>query len=278
MYADDAALVYKAKTIEQLFFDMQHDLNIISRWFYDNGLTVNATKTKFIIFSSTDRFSNVNQNLWLGREKIERVEYTNYLGLILQQNLKWNMHIEHVNRKLVKFLGILRHSSYMLPTKEKKNLFYAHVHSQICYLNIIWQNAPIYVINKITITLNKFMRVIFWEQYLDPNIRTVNLYSSNQIMNFNQTKFFESALFIFKVKRNLIKHNFDLQTISELHHYNTRNVDNINLMAPRTNYIRFGCLYPAISNFNNLPSSLKQIISLYTFKRELKKFVLETIL
>lgn len=277
LYADDAAIVYASNSTEQLFQDMQHDLNLIHRWFYDNSLTMNATKTKFIIFSSTNRFCDLNYDLWLGEEKLERVASTTYLGLILQQNLKWNLHIDQTHRKMVKFLGILRQSSHMLPMKEKKNLFYAHVHSQICYLNIIWQNAPNYVTSKISTTLNKFMRTIFWEQYLDPNTRTIDLYTNNNVLNFSQIKHYESVLFIYKVKKNLIKHNVDLQSLSEIHHYETRNVDNIRLTIPRTNYMRFGCIYPAIVNFNNLPIYLKNIPSIYTFKKVLKKYVTENI-
>lgn len=277
LFADDASIVYKGNNIDTLFEDMQHDMNLIQRWFYNNGLTINVAKTKYVIFSSTDRFNDVTHNLFLGQERVERVENVNYLGLMLQQNLKWNIHVDQVHRKIVKFLGILRRSSHMLPEKEKKNLFYAHVHSQICYLNIIWQNAPHYVMNKITVTLNKFMRVIFWEQYLDPNVRTLDLYKNNHVLSFSQINFFESTLFMFKLKHNLIKHNLDLRSYSELHRYNTRNVENFSLVTPRTNYLRFGCIYQAISNFNSLPLNLKQISSLYNFKNELKQFVMDYI-
>lgn len=278
LFADDAALVYNANSFESLYQDMQHDLNLLQQWFFNNGLTVNASKTKYIIFRKNDQLDNIYYDLWLSGEKLERVVSLAYLGLIVQQSLRWNLHVEHIHKKISKFLGMLRQSSYMIPLKERKNLFYAHVNSQICYLCIIWQNAPNYVISKISITLNKFMRTIFWEDYLDPNVRTVDLYKNNYIMNFAQLKYFESALFVYKVKNNLIKHNLELQSLSELHRFNTRNMINIQIRMPRTNYIKLGCIYPAIINYNNLPLNLKTITSIHIFKNSLKKYVIENII
>ena len=77
-------------------------------------------------------------------------------------------------------------------------------------------------------------------------------------MNFNQIKFYESALFIFKVKNNVIKHNLNIQLLSDTHHYSTRNHNNIRLAMPSTNYIRYGCVYSAIVNYNNLPMNIKK--------------------
>ena len=44
--------------------------------------------------------------LHLNGNEIERVRRFNYLGLILQANLSWNMHISHISLKLSKTIGI----------------------------------------------------------------------------------------------------------------------------------------------------------------------------
>lgn len=218
-----------------------------------------------MIFSSTDRFNSINYDLFLGSNKLERVQVHSYLGLTIQQNLKWNNHIDSIHSKIVKFLGMLRRTSYMLPSKERKCLYYAHVHSQLTYMNIVWQNAPAYVLNKIIVTLNKFMRVIFWEQYNNLETRTYDLYTCNNMLNFTQIKFYESVLFIYKIKNNLIKTNLNLRTNRDFHSYETRSVNNLRTLAPRTNYLRLGCMYSAIVNFNNLPVNISNIVPLCRF-------------
>lgn len=274
MYADDSALVYSSENIEELFENMQHDLNLINNWFYNNGLTVNGTKSKYMIFSSTDRYNTSNYNLHLGASQLERVQDHTYLGLVMQQNLKWNCHINSVHSKIVKFLGMLRRTSHMLSPKDRKNLYYAHVHSQITYMNIIWQNAPAYAINKIATTINKFMRIIFWEQYNNPQTRTVDLYISNNMLNFEQIKYYEAVLLVYKVKNNLIKNQLHLQSSRDIHRYDTRSADNLRIVTPRTNYLRLGCMFSAIVNFNNLPEQISNLVPINRFKKALKAHIM----
>lgn len=277
LYADDAVIVYSATNVNELYRDMQEDLNLIYLWFCNNGLTVNASKSSHMIFSSTNRFQNITNELRLGNEKLQRVESTIYLGLTIQQNLKWNDHVDHVCSKLAKFLGMLRHSSYLLSIKERKDLYYAHVHSHVTYLNIIWQRAPEYATNRISILLNKYMRIIFWEQYNRLNVRTIELYRRNRFMNFNQIRYFEAVLFMYRVKHNLIKNNNQIQHNNEIHRYQTRTASDIRVTAPRTNYIRLGCMYTAAVNYNNLPLNIKTQTPLSRFKRSLKQYILDFI-
>lgn len=165
----------------------------------------------------------------------------------------------------------------MLPIKERKSIFYAHVQSQISYLNVIWQNSAENALSKISLTLNKFMRVIFWEEYTNPNVRTANLYSRNSMMNLKQINFYEAIVFIYKLKHNLIRHNIALEHNSDVHSHNTRSASAIRPSIPRTNYLRLGCMYSSIVNFNNLPDYLKIITPLSRFKKHVKQFILSTI-
>lgn len=274
LYADDAAIIYNSKNLDTLFSDMQQDLNLINTWFFNNGLTINASKTKYVIFSYTDKFNNINNQLFIGNEKLERVRSTVYLGLTIQQNLKWSEHVEKIYKKITNFLGMLRRSSYMLPIKERKSVFYAHVQSQISYLNVIWQNSAENILSKISIALNKFMRVIFWEDYTNPNIRTVNLYSKNNMLNLKQINFYEAIVFMYKLKHNLIRNNIEIEYNSDVHSYNTRSANDIRPSIPRTNYLRLGCMYSSIVSFNNLPITLKDVTPLSKFKEQLKQYIL----
>lgn len=170
-----------------------------------------------------------------------------------------------------------RRSSYILSRKDRKNLYYAHVHSQLTYLNIIWQNAPAYLINKIATTLNKFMRVIFWEQYNNPEIRTIDLYSNNSMLNFSQISYYEAVLFVYKVINNLIKNELNLQNSRNFHRYETRSIHNLRILAPRTNYLRLGCMFNAIVNFNNLPLQISSTVPIYRFKKALKEYIMSIV-
>ena len=49
----------------------------------------------------------IYRDLQLNGNKIERVTQFNVLGLILQSNLSWNKHVNHISLKVSKTIGIL---------------------------------------------------------------------------------------------------------------------------------------------------------------------------
>jgi len=51
LYADDANVIYSATTLDRLFNDMQKDQLQLFNWYKNNGLSLNLTKTQYILFS-----------------------------------------------------------------------------------------------------------------------------------------------------------------------------------------------------------------------------------
>ena len=85
---------------------LNKELARLEEWFQANRLTVNLSKTKFILFGSRQRLTNSTTtrleqdlNLKLGRQ-IDRVTHTKFIGLVLDENLSWSFHIDSISRKL----------------------------------------------------------------------------------------------------------------------------------------------------------------------------------
>ena len=61
MYADDTILIYSCDTLQQLHNHIQKDLMKLNEWMYNNDLSFNATKTKYILFTKNlQTFRNVH--------------------------------------------------------------------------------------------------------------------------------------------------------------------------------------------------------------------------
>ncbi len=61
-----------------------------------NLITLNDEKTEFMLIGSRSRLASVNNspNLKLGHRHIKRVYYKKSLGMVLDEQLKWNKHNE----------------------------------------------------------------------------------------------------------------------------------------------------------------------------------------
>ena len=62
-------------------------------------------------------------DLQLNGNKIERVTQFNFLGLILQSNLSWNKHVNHISLKVSKTIGTLYRLKSVYPLKVLLTLY-----------------------------------------------------------------------------------------------------------------------------------------------------------
>ena len=109
LYADDTALYSSAETQIEIKLTLQIELTIVCEWLRANKLTLNANKTKYVIFGNKQQLlTKPDLNLCVRPSKIERVSSMKYLGVILDENLSFDEHVSYIVNKASKNLGVLR--------------------------------------------------------------------------------------------------------------------------------------------------------------------------
>ena len=106
MYADDSTLTSTSCNISEVNSDLNINCAKVSSWMKENEQCLNADKTNFMIVGMRKRLSKINQDdrskvsmdghvLMESQGKIE-----NLLGVSIQSDLKWNIHLDELQRKL----------------------------------------------------------------------------------------------------------------------------------------------------------------------------------
>jgi beta-galactosidase GanA len=85
---------------------------------------------------------------------------TRYLGIVIDFDLKWKLHIEHVYRKLVKFTSIFFKLRQKLTDRVLKLIYFAFVHSYILYGVEIYANTCCTYLDKLFKLNNKLLRIL----------------------------------------------------------------------------------------------------------------------
>jgi hypothetical protein len=87
--------------------NLQEVVNYISTWTNNNNMKLNISKCKELIidFSKDKR---IFPSLQIADNYINRVDSAGILGITLQSNMKWNVHVENIIKKASKRLYILR--------------------------------------------------------------------------------------------------------------------------------------------------------------------------
>ena len=70
-----------------------------------NKLSLNLTKTNFMIFHPRQKKVNVNVPLTLENTVIKQVMETKFLGVLIDQHLSWKPHIDFVSKKNLEECG-----------------------------------------------------------------------------------------------------------------------------------------------------------------------------
>ena len=96
-YADDTVILSSHKNIRKAFFNAQDDINSLLSWCTNNGIYINADKTKYMIFRGKNAVNPLSlEGHQLGinihHEKLERVTTYCYLGIWLDEQLTFNKH------------------------------------------------------------------------------------------------------------------------------------------------------------------------------------------
>jgi len=67
----------------------------------------------------------------INRQTIEKVNSCKYLGIIIDDELKWNLHIENIYKKLMKYTSIFYKLRGKLPAQMLRQIYYGFVYSHV---------------------------------------------------------------------------------------------------------------------------------------------------
>ena len=109
MYADDTHLTFSSNDINAIDEILNRDLESVNYWRCSNKLTLNATKTEFMLIGSRQRLNTLPRppHLSIGGVPVNQVSTAKFLSIYTDENLSWGSHIE----KLPVVLALLDESA-----------------------------------------------------------------------------------------------------------------------------------------------------------------------
>jgi Reverse transcriptase (RNA-dependent DNA polymerase) len=162
LFADDAALVnIHDSTDEEALRTMSADMKTILEFLSSRRIIINQSKTNFMFFGTKNERKRFPHQLQITKNiSIQRATSARYLGLIIDEELKWKQHVSHLNSKLSATGGMLW-KLRILPKKTKKLLYDALFHSALSFMCQIWGTASYNTLNTTQATQNRTLRNVY---------------------------------------------------------------------------------------------------------------------
>ena len=126
LFADDTTILYSHKDINSQVNVVNEELKEVSNWFKANKLSVNASKTNYMILGTPHMTSvkvRKDLNVSLNNTILERVRFTKFLGVLNDECLTWKQHIDCVSKTISRNIGVMNKLKYSIPGRILHTLY-----------------------------------------------------------------------------------------------------------------------------------------------------------
>ena len=222
-------------------------LQNISSWLRDSRLILNVTKSEYMLIGSQRRLVKFNDSLLtlaIGGESLNRVTKCKYLGVILDANLNWKHHIDHIRCKVVKSLFLLRKARPFITSNIAKILYHTIIQSHFDYCSPVcaWSNAnKTFFFNVLHILQKRALRIILKTHLMT---RSNVLYQQSGIQPLQSRWKRINVILLYKCVHHIAPEYLSNRVSLQNYEYSLRNTFNkILLPKPNINFKRNSFLY-----------------------------------
>ena len=270
-FADDSTITYSSLNLEQAIKTMEQELNRVLNWLAANKLIINLTKTHLMLFTTRSRPESIS--ILAKGQVINEIKEIKFLGVILDNKLKWNAHIEYISKKISKSVSILKMLKFTFPSNVLKNLYFSLIYPYYTYCNLVWGSAVSTHIEILVKLQKKAVRSISKVGYLD---HTGPLFDNLKLLQVKEIYDFNCAKFIYQCYNNKNLKNFKdkLHTNSSYHDYATRNKELVRKPEGRLKIFDNTVIERGIEIWNSLHDCIKNVTTIFSFKSQLKAYMM----
>jgi hypothetical protein len=271
MFADDNSLHSSDKTINQVQNSLQQGLNEVEDWCLKNRVIINPEKTKSMVVTTRQKHQRqkLKLNLTIQSTVIEQVREHKVLGIILDEEMKWQSHINHINKILSRNLFLLSQLKPYVDTDARLTFFYAHCLSHINYASNVWCGASANHIKHLNSLHRRAAKLIL----SDPSLTTEEKQQELGILPLDKQFLYNTAILMQKVRLNKTPTYLnDLVTPSSDRYGSDKYI----LPLPRVDLYKTSFSFSGPSIWNSLPPHATRCSNMNSFKIQIRKYFLET--
>ena len=276
LFADDTNIYYESKSIYDLVRNINAELQNVQKWLDANRLSLNISKTNYIIFHSSSKTIPSDILIKIGEQHITRVNHVRFLGLLLDEHLSWKFHLNELSKKLARTCGVFFKIRHFLPTDSLICIYNSLFMSFLHYGIIVWGQTFASYVDPIFKLQKRAVRAISHEKafsHSTPIFRSLKLLRLHDIFKLRLLTFvFES---INKLTPSCFNNFFTLNI--SVHHYETRQSFRGDIYLDKKNTLQFGLKsirYMGAKLWNDLPAEIRDSTSKFLFKKNLKHHLL----
>ena len=127
---------------------------------------LNIKKTNFILFhGGNKKVDNLGLEILIDNVKVNQVDHTKLLGVVINSRLNWNEHIKTVCSKMSKSTSILHRTRKKLNADTLLLLYQTLIQPYFDNCDIIWSGGKSVLLEKLSVKQKKGIRAITFAKW-----------------------------------------------------------------------------------------------------------------
>ena len=284
LFADDTNIYFESHDLKSLEKIMNKELEKLFEWLCINRLSLNVSKTNFIIFSAINKPKTL-VTILINKEAIDEVTHVKYLGILIDSQLTFKQHINELSKKIARAIGILYKLRPFVSTSILLNVYHAIIYPFLLYGISVWGNACNTFLEPILILQKRFVRMATYNDCYPvtpgPLVHTPPLFYMLKLLTVFDIYKVQLGKLIYESINSIGPTNKIViyTRANEIHSHNTRYAKNGNFYVNSVRTTRFGLKGLQMEGKNlweKLPNSIKECQTKKSFIRCHKKHIISS--
>ena len=237
VYADDTSSPSCIKFTSDILSEVIPSVRSLMDWLRANRLSLNTLKTEFMLSGKSANILKIGELLAIRVDShtIKRVRKAKYLGIIMDEKLTWEDHIDYISLKIKRNIGIMRRERGDIPKTSLILLYKTLVEPYLGYCNTTWGTCSSSLLDKLQALQNRAARTV-------ANVKYEGTYHARLLkeldwLNVRELIEYDTASLVYRIENDLapthMKNMF--MKSSEMHSYSTRSAASGDFHLPKRN-------------------------------------------
>ena len=218
----------------------------------------------YLTYRRNQEFSSITLRL------IKQVPVCKSLGVKIDQNLKWDDHIQMISKKVASGISAIKRVRNFVLHETLLTIYRALVQPHFNNCSAVWGNCNKGLSEKLQKLQNRAARIISFSNY-DASLK--ELFQALNWRKLEQLRKVDLSILMYKTLNHETPEYLSSKFINrtDVTPYHLRNtVNKLALPLPRTEHFKKSFSYDGAALWNSLPDHLRQASSLTSFKSKIR--------
>ena len=227
LFADDTNIFVSADTEHEAYQLANKTLEKLQHYMSSNQLHINLSKCTYMYFRpnlnheerkvcarAQSLSTHIENRIFIRGIKVKKVDRVRFLGIIIDDKLAWDAHLQHLESKLLSSITMIKRIRKYIPKNLHKQLYFSLFQSHLTYGITAWGGACPSKLTKIFGLQKRCLRLLFGTK---PSFDHSEFYETcARARPYETIKIHDSNKFMLENTKQLFNNN-DLLTVHNLY-------------------------------------------------------------